>query len=381
MESDIHFESRKRQHIQLALANENQATGFSELDRVRLIHEALPDFDFSDINIRQRIFRRETKQNLVVNSPIFISSMTAGFEGSLQLNAVLAEAAQNCNWLMGVGSQRKELNKELKLSDFGAESEWVKLRAKAPKALLAGNIGISQLITHGDRIQGLVDSLGAVALFVHTNPLQEALQPEGTPQFKGSLQAIEKLCSRLSVPVILKEVGCGFSKATLRRLANTGLAAIDLSGLGGTHWGRLEGMRCPEDSLQKKASQVFANWGNSTVQSLLWAKEVKQEIKEELKQETKKDMDFEVWASGGVRSGLDAAKLLAMGANMVGVAKPLLEAALQGPEKVVEVMKQMEFELKVAMFCTGVPNLDVFARYFATNDNDKEKVWCYEKRS
>lgn len=235
---------------------------------------------------------------------------------------------------MGVGSQRKQLTEE------SAASEWKEIRKQCSRVRFFGNIGVSQLASIGvDSVRRLADSLDAEAMIVHTNPLQEVLQPEGTPQFRGGLKALEKLCRDLGRPVIVKETGCGFSEPTLRRLMGLGVAAVDVSGIGGTHWGRVEGGRSQPGSMLHQAAQTFADWGESTVDSLVAAVELK--------------ADYSVWASGGVRTGLDAAKLIAMGAEMVGFAKPIIEAALKGEEFLDKQMATFEYELKVAMFCTG----------------------------
>ena len=186
----------------------------------------------------------------------------------------------------------------------------------------------------------MIESLNAKALVIHTNPLQEALQPEGTPYFKNGLEAIEITCKKISFPVILKETGCGFSKGTLESLKGIGLKAVDVSGLGGTHWGRIEGQRSLEDSIPFRASQTFALWGNSTLKSLYHARSIQPE--------------YEIWASGGIRSGLDAAKSIALGADAVGFAMPALQKAIQGGvDLLMDWMDQIEYELKVALFCLG----------------------------
>ena len=187
-----------------------------------------------------------------------------------------------------------------------------------------------------------MDSIQAQALFIHLNSLQECIQPEGTTDFKGSFNVIEKLSSKLSVPVIIKETGCGFSFKTLKRLKSTKIAAVDISGLGGTHWGRIEGDRAMAGSVHFQAAKTFQNWGISTVESVLNANKA-----------LGKKPTFELWASGGVRTGLDAAKLIAMGAKAIGLAKPALEKALIGQHSLIEWMSQVEYELKTAMFCTG----------------------------
>lgn len=332
---DSSFERRKQDHIRLALDPVVQAAGGSGLERIELRHEALPDLNFQDVSIQTRLLGR------AVAVPFFVSSMTAGHAQGEGLNLVLARACQARRWPMGVGSQRKQLTSDV------AAAEWKQIRKMAPDVPMMGNIGISQVITSDvARIQRLADSVEAFAMIVHTNPLQEVLQPEGTPQFKGSLQALEKLARALSIPVVLKETGCGFSRETLQRIASTGVRAVDVSGYGGTHWGRIEGQRSGRGDLRFQAAQTFREWGISTVDSLLNA--------------TRLDPPYEVWASGGVRSGLDAAKLLAMGAASVGFAKPVLEAALQGVQALETEMERLEFELKTALFCTGAADLVTF---------------------
>jgi isopentenyl-diphosphate delta-isomerase len=339
------FENRKQDHIRLSLSSKNQAVGEAGFDRVELIHEALPDLNFEQVSIGSNSLGIKTK------TPFLISSMTAGHTDSVDLNARLARAAEALGWRMGVGSQRKEL------SDPEAAAEWKQIRKLAPKVVLYGNLGLAQLIrTKISDVEKLVESLEASAMIIHLNGLQECLQPEGTPAFKGGVKALTELAKKLSVPVIVKETGCGFSKKTLKRLRGLGLGAVDVSGYGGTHWGRIEGDRNKPDSIRKAAAKTFANWGIATVDSLADATGMK--------------ADFEVWASGGVRSGLDAAKVLAMGAQTVGLAQPILEAALEGESELHWKMSLVEFELKTALFCTGSANL--------TELRDK-KVWKWTK--
>lgn len=322
------FEQRKRDHIQLSLDPSNQATGFSGLEQIRLQHEAIPELDFVEVDISSKRFGQST------SSPFLVSSMTAGHNEATNLNRTMAEACQARGWAMGVGSQRRQL------TDATARQEWVEIRKTANKVDLLGNIGLAQLIQSStDDIKCLVDSLEACAMIVHTNPVQECLQPEGTPQFKGGYQALERLVQELHVPVVVKETGCGFAKSTLERLNNVGVAAVDVSGLGGTHWGRIEGKRSSEQDMLAAAAETFKNWGISTIESLISAMSI--------------TPNFEIWGSGGVRSGLDAAKLLALGANTVGFAKPIIEAALAGPIELDNLMQRYEYELKMAMFCSG----------------------------
>jgi isopentenyl-diphosphate delta-isomerase len=322
------FEQRKRDHIELALMQANQAHELNTLDSITLIHEALPDIDFKEVSIAGERF------GAPVTTPFMVGSMTAGHRDALNINRHLIAACAQSGWAMGVGSQRREL------TDPQAAFEWQPLRADFPHVSLFSNLGIAQLITTPlAKIQRLTDALNADALIIHCNPLQECIQPEGTPLFKGSWHALAAVVEGLSLPVVVKETGCGFSQSTLRRLNDMGIAAVDVSGLGGTHWGRIEGQRAMDEPLRYKASLTFRDWGIDTVQSVLNARSL--------------NPSFEVWGSGGVRHGLDAAKLFALGATTVSFAKPMLEAALQGTEQVLAAMASIEYELKVAMFCTG----------------------------
>lgn len=343
LESINQFEQRKRDHIRIALDASSQAVSENRLNEIELVHEALPELDLADIRLENDFLG-------AMVSPLFVSSMTAGHADGFRINLALAKACAKKNWLMGVGSQRRQL------TDPSARQEWEKILGEVPGIRWIGNIGLSQVIHHAPaEIGELIESLRAKALIVHTNPLQEAFQPEGTPLFKGGLQALEKLCKTLALPVILKETGCGFSRSTLQKLRGVGLYAVDVAGLGGTHWGRVEGARSDRDDLYFKASQTFANWGISTVDSLLGGTEL--------------NLDYRLWASGGVRSGLDAAKLLAMGADKVGFAQPMMEAALAGYEKILEKMDLLEYELKVALFCTGCADVAALR---------EKKVWQWK---
>jgi isopentenyl-diphosphate delta-isomerase len=332
-ESGQQFDSRKVDHLRLSLREDVQA-GLGVMDSVRLQHEALPDLNFSEIDL-------SVSGLMPMATPFLLSSMTAGHAGSLDLNVMFARASARRGWLMGVGSQRKEL------FDSAASEEWQRVRRSAPNVKLLGNIGISQLIrVEVDAVERLVDALEAKGLMIHLNALQEALQPEGTPEFAGGLRAIEKLAARISVPVIVKETGCGISALTAEKLWNAGVRAIDVAGLGGTHWGRIEGHRSADSSWQKTAAETFKNWGLPTLQSLM-----------EVLRTIESKPGLEVWASGGLRSGLDAAKALVLGAERVGLAQPVLAAAMRGEEELDAQMHQMEMELRVAMFCTGAQKI------------------------
>lgn len=326
------FVSRKAQHIELALSARNQADGLNGLDSITLIHEALPDLNFDKINIATQILGHPLK------TPFYIASMTAGHHQSHHLNTLFVLASEMRGWAMGVGSQRRELLEPTH------QEIWRDLRKIAPKAILFGNLGLAQAIqTPTSDIERLVDNLEAQAMIIHLNALQECLQPEGTPYFKGGLATLERLAKSLTVPIVIKETGCGMSLATLTRLKNIGIQAVDISGLGGTHWGRIEGERSAPTHPLAQAAETFRNWGISTIDALQCAASL--------------TPNYEIWASGGVRSGLDAAKLLAMGAQAVGFAKPILAAAVKGLDQLLPQMETYEYELKIALFCTNSENI------------------------
>lgn len=335
------FEKRKEDHITHALNNDTEASGFSELDRVNLVHQALPELDFAEVDIGTWQLGKS------VPTPFIVSSMTAGHQDGELINERLISACHTNGWTMGVGSQRRELE------DNSYRDNWRALRARFPSVRLLGNLGLSQLInTSIDDIRRLVDNLEAQAMQIHLNGLQECIQPEGTPQFKGGLHAIEHLAKTLNCPVVVKETGCGISEQVANQLKDCGIQALDVSGLGGTHWGRIEGLRSQEGQ-QQQAAKTFRNWGISTVQSILNVKKVQP--------------PFEIWGSGGVRSGLDAAKLLALGASNIGFAKPMLEAAVISEAQVSELMQTIAFELRVALFCSGTKTINTFQETCGVN--------------
>lgn len=329
------FETRKRDHIQLSLDPRSQFEKSNQFEDLELLHDAAPEINFSDVCLESESLGRK------ISNPFFISSMTAGHDQGDALNLRMASVASARGWRMGVGSQRRQL------WDDSALAIWTLIKEKFPDLQLFGNLGLPQVLDfHAksprsavEMVQRLVDSLGAGAMYIHLNPLQEVLQPEGTPQFANGLEALRNLAENVSVPIVVKEVGCGFSPKALAKIKAIPIAALDVSGLGGTHWGRIEGARNLKESPKARAAKTFANWGISTVESLKLALEL--------------EAPFEVWASGGVRSGLDGAKLLAAGAKSVGFAQPILRAAMVSEEELNKTMETLELELKIAMFCTS----------------------------
>ena len=325
---DDSFEKRKKSHFFLSLKSDSQSLQSTGFDSIRLIHNSLPELDLENVSIEQNWREHSLK------TPFFVSSMTGGWSDSENFNLKLAEACERHSWIMGVGSQRGQL------LDSSKDQEWKNIRKACPGLILLGNLGLSQALrTPLEQILSLIDSLQAQGMIIHLNPLQEALQKEGTAQFQGGCSAIKRLVKELPVPLIVKETGCGFSKETLEHLTGIGVSAIDVSGLGGTHWGRIEGDRYDEQSPLFNIGETFASWGVSTLESLLNSVE--------------KQRDYDLWASGGLRTGLDSAKALAVGASLIGFGQPVLKALYEGEEMLDKLMSRLEYELKVSLFCTG----------------------------
>jgi isopentenyl-diphosphate delta-isomerase len=332
--SDQQFIRRKTDHIRYSLAPESEAGSASTLGRYRLIHDSLPDLDFESISLSTSFLGSSQK------TPFFVAGMTAGHPDARMINERLAAAAARRGWGFGLGSQRRELDEAFVDAPIGA------IRKAHPDLRILSNLGIAQLIgisraQRWDRLQELLERSGADALAIHLNPLQEAVQAEGTRDFRGGRDAIQALLESVRVPVILKETGSGMSGAFLSRIADLKVHAVDVSGLGGTHWGRIEGMRAGEGSRSRSLGETFADWGVPTARSI------------ENARKHLNGTSIRIWASGGIRTGLDAAKCLALGAHAAGFARPALEAAIAGESALDRWMERVEDELRTAMFCTG----------------------------
>lgn len=328
--------------MRVALRPEAQTTAFQNLDQVHFQHCSLPELNLNEIQIESSVLDRP------IATPFYISGMTAGHNDAHDINFRLAQMASERGWIFGLGSQRRELDEAF--CDRGIEA----IVSSFSDLKIVSNLGISQLIElylepnpsiSLKRLDRILNRSRAFALAIHLNPLQEAIQPEGTPNFKHGFEALEWLTQNIAVPVIVKETGSGMSLEVLQRLSKLKLFAVDVSGMGGTHWGRVEGLRADSGSTAARLGTTFQNWGISTLES------VQNAIRALL------DTHIEIWGSGGVRTGLDAAKLLALGCDRVGFAQPALQAALSGDADLQNWMKQIEQELKVAMFCSGVSQL------------------------
>lgn len=329
---------RKESHLDLVLSGAGivpaTRNGF---DAVRFEHCALPERDLADIDISLDWLGKP------LAAPLLISSMTGGALRAERINHHLAEAAEALRIPFAVGSQRVSLEGE---SDSGLTQ---RLRNLAPSVPLLSNIGAAQLIGSNGlyAAQRAVEVIQADALIVHLNPLQEALQPEGDTNWHGILLALEQLVKVLDVPMIVKEVGAGLSASVARRLADAGVAALDVAGSGGTSWAAIEAARGATER-QRAIAQPFADWGIPTPDAI-------RAVRASLP-------DIFVIGSGGIRNGVDAAKAIRLGANLVGQAAAVLGAALDSTDAVIEAYSITIEQLRIACFCTGAANLDGLRR-------------------
>ena len=325
------IEERKADHIKINLEKDVKSGLDSGLERYRFIHEALPELDLARIDTTLSLFGKTMK------APILISSMTGGTRHAGDLNRRLAEAAQECGIAMGVGSQRAALEHPEQVASF-------KVRAAAPDILLFANIGAVQL-NYGyglDECRRAVEMIEADALYLHLNAIQEAVQPGGDTDFSGLAAKIEEVCAKLEVPVIAKEVGWGISGRTAKLLAECGVQAIDVAGAGGTSWSQVEMHRAPDEFTRNLAAS-FVGWGIPTAESI--------------RQVRKAIPGMTVFASGGLKDGLDIAKTLALGATLGGMAGPFLKAAAINTDNVIETIRLTQRQIEIAMFACGAGNL------------------------
>lgn len=326
------IESRKADHIRINLEDDVQSGLSTGLENYRFIHEALPNLNLRDVNLSQELFGKKLR------IPILISSMTGGTKEAFEINTVLAQVAEQSGLAMGVGSQRVALEKAETRSTF-------QVRKYAPNTILLANIGAVQL-NYGlepDDCQKAVDMVEADALILHLNPLQEALQVEGDTNFSGLLGKIESVCRRIKVPVIVKEVGWGISGQTAEQLANVGVNVIDVAGAGGTSWSQVELFRM-DDQKQRKIAGAFRNWGIPTAESIQVVKKNAPGVK--------------IFASGGIRDGIDIAKCIALGAEVGGLAGAFLKVAIKGYEDVSALVDVFAKQIQISMFATGVKTLE-----------------------
>jgi isopentenyl-diphosphate Delta-isomerase len=318
---------RKADHINLALQPSHQAANSAGFDGVRFEHNCLPELHTENIDC-STVFLDQ-----YCTAPLIIGAMTGGCERGETINRHLAEAAQQAQIPMALGSQRAALQDGLAQN----------VRRWAPQAILLGNLGGTQLQQHGVELaQRAVDSVQANAMIIHLNPLQELVQPSGDRDWCGVLNAIEQCCARLSVPVIIKEVGAGIGPTAAQRLIDAGVKWIEVAGRGGTSWASIESARI-EETREQQIAAPFINWGMDTAQLI-----------PELRSQSSQ---LGLIASGGLRNGLDIARSLRLGANISAIAQPFLQPALESTEAVIEKIDILREQLRWTMFLTGSKDL------------------------
>jgi isopentenyl-diphosphate delta-isomerase len=327
------IDQRKADHIKINLEKDVRSGLTTGLENYHFVHEALPELDLERVDPSLSLFGKR------LAAPILISSMTGGTEEAGEINQRLAEAAQELKIAMGVGSQRAALENPKETPTFSI------VRQAAPDILLFANLGAVQL-NYGygiDQCRKAVDMIQADALILHLNPLQEAVQDAGDTNFEGLSKKIEEICKTLEVPVIAKEVGWGISERTARLLADCGVAAIDVAGAGGTSWSQVEMYRAP-DEFTRELAATFVGWGIPTAESILNVRKAASEMT--------------IFASGGIRDGLDIAKCVALGATLGGMAGQFLKAAAVSTESVIRMIELTKRQIEVTMFATGTAKLD-----------------------
>jgi len=329
------IERRKAEHLRIAAEEDVETRRAPGWDDVHLVHDALPATDAAKVDLSTRLLGHE------LALPLLIAGMTGGHSGAERVNATLADAAARHGLGMGVGSQRAALR------DPSLRGTYAIVRERAPDAFVIANVGISQLVAQDDGvplgakdIRALVDMVGANAIALHLNYLEESVQPEGQTRATGLDAAIRRLVRQSPVPVIAKETGAGISGAMAKRLRTLGVKAIDVGGVGGTSFAAIEALRAHDrgDLARAALGRTFRDWGVPSAVAVAGSAR----------------SGLPVIATGGVRSGLDAAKAMALGATAVAVGRPMLQAALEGAEAVDRWIAQFALELRTATFLSGV---------------------------
>ncbi|MFH1705481.1 MAG: type 2 isopentenyl-diphosphate Delta-isomerase [Patescibacteria group bacterium] len=320
------MQEKKAEHIRICLEREVEsgATGF---ERFRFIHNALPEIDFRKIDTSTEFLGKK------LLAPIMISSMTGGTPEGGRINQNLAKAAQKTKIALALGSQRIAIESPRLASTF-------KVRKYAKDIVILANIGAVQL-NYGfglKECQRAIKMIGADGIIFHLNPLQEAIQTEGDKNLSKLNGKIKSIAQKLNYPIIVKEVGGGISYQTAKKLNQAGIKIIDVAGWGGTNWAIIEGLR----SKNKEIGQIFSNWGIPTMESIIQCKKIK---------------GLQIIASGGIRTGIDIAKAISLGANLAGLAKPFLEPGLKSSKAVEDKINSLIYQLKIAMFCVGARNI------------------------
>jgi len=322
---------RKAEHIRLALEPRMQLER-NYFEDWRLEHRALPEIDYDEIDTSVTFLGRR------LDAPLLISCMTGGTAEATRINRNLARGAEETRVAIGVGSQRKAIEDPSTADSF-------RVRPFAPSVPLLANLGAVQL-NYGYGVaqcREAVEMIDADALVLHLNALQEALQPEGQRNFRRLIPRMGEVARALGVPVAVKEVGCGISRSVAHALVGEGIRLVDTAGVGGTSWARIEAARADQAAL----GELFADWGIPTPLAIRRLRDVP---------------GLTVIGSGGVRNGVDVAKALASGADLVGMAYPFLVAADESNDRVAEKVRRTVEELKICMFCVGARTISDLRR-------------------
>lgn len=326
------IENRKTEHIRINLEKNVQFPRLTTgLENYRFMHQALPEIDLQAVDTSVELFGKK------LSAPLLISSMTGGSELAHRYNQLLAETAQTHQIAMGLGSQRAGIQNP----DLAYTYE---IRNLAPDILLFANVGAVQL-NYGygvEQCQRAVDMVQADALILHFNVLQEAVQPEGDTNFAGLVEKVAHICRGVSVPVIAKEVGWGFSERDVRLLVEAGVQAIDVAGAGGTSWSEVEYHRAPT-AFHARVAASFADWGIPTSDAIQYAVNAAPTLP--------------VIASGGLKDGIDIAKAIALGAMMGGIAGGFLKAADESMEALDQYTRELKAQIRIAMLCSGAHDI------------------------
>jgi isopentenyl-diphosphate delta-isomerase len=325
---------RKYDHIKLGIEESFESKVDPGFKDIQLIHTSLPEINLDEVDVSTRFLKHH------LNAPLIIEPITGGIPEASNINRNLAEAAEEIGIAIGVGSQRAALEDTNMINTYSI------IREKAPSVPVLANIGCPQLLSEEaeEYIKNAINMLNADALVIHLNPLQESIQPEGQTTFRNVLLKIAEISKKINVPIIVKETGAGISYEIAKALKSTGISVIDVAGLGGTSWAGVEYYRALSlhDSIRKSLGICFWDWGIPTIVSLV---------------EVLECTSLKTIASGGVRNGLDVAKAITLGADLGGLALPLLKAAVKSKKHLLDYLQKMVQEIKLTMFLTGSANI------------------------
>jgi isopentenyl-diphosphate delta-isomerase len=335
----IPIKNRKDEHILLASTENVESNESTWLEHVKFLHNALPELNLDDVALSCDFLGKS------ISAPIIIGAMTGGTELSKKINFSLAKAAEKYRIPMMVGSQRVILKHPETKDSFSV------VRESAPSIPIVGNIGIAQIASseNFNYIEELINNIDADALAIHLNVIQEVIQPEGDKIFAGALKKIQDLKNQYSIPIIIKETGCGISREVAQKLVEIGIDAIDVSGVGGTSWVAVEYYRAKKHKSQSRMDlgKLFWDWGIPTAASII---EVTSKVKKNFSK-------IKIIGSGGIRDGIEIAKALRIGADYAALARPLLIASLEGQESIEHFIEKIMNELKITMLLTGSKDL------------------------